>query len=265
MPNYTRNILVVRGAPECLKYFYERNRVTEDDVKYTSDDGDVRHLSFGKCVARDITKVISAYISKNYEVKKESTIKIFDLSIPLTERNLMVSIWGTKWDASDAKAILSEIDDKGILTYHFDTAWSYPRQWLITVSKIFPKLTFDIIYSIEDDSYDMVYEKHFENGKETNVSSYSSVKLSIEKAGGTEKLVNDIIAIFENENLMMNTSGEEKVHWLEYCRREWGNSLLISSMMDEHNIHEEFDLSGQFCFDSEFEKFFLAKLQEKLA
>ncbi len=284
MPNYTKNTLVVKGDARRLHHFYKYNRIDEED-SYALER-DVCDLSFRKSVSPEIDSVIWEYIHENYISKRElldSQPKIREKLRYITDEEEMKRVvkiilspkenrnkgwdftcWGTKWDASDSKAILSEIDEKGILTYHFYTAWCYPRQWLITVSKIFHKLTFDIIYTNEDDEYDMVYEKHFENGKETDVTSYSSVKLSIEKAGGVEKLVNDIITIFEKEHLMMVTSGMEKVHWLEYCRLEWENPHLVSSMMEEHEIQEEFELSHRFCFDPEFEKVFRQKIQEKL-
>ncbi len=286
MPNYTKNTLVVKGDTRRLHHFYKYNRIDEED-SYALEC-DVCDLSFRKSVPREIDNMIWEYIHENYISKRElldSQPKIREKLRHITDEeemkrvvkiilsskdqnynnyDLICHLWGTKWDACDSKANLSEIDENGILTYHFDTAWCYPRQWLLSVSKIFPKLTFDIIYTNEDDEYDMVYEKHFENGKETDVTSYSSVKLSIEKAGGVEKLVNDIITIFENGNLMMETSGMEKVHWLEYCRQEWEKPHLVSSMMEEHEIQEEFELSHRFCFDPEFEKVFREKIQKKL-
>ena len=66
MPNYTRNNLKIYGPAPLLRYFYEKNRVTEEDVEfmeevygpYTCD------LSFEKSVPRHNYEITVDYVQK---------------------------------------------------------------------------------------------------------------------------------------------------------------------------------------------------------
>jgi hypothetical protein len=57
--------------------------------------------------------------------------------------------WGTKWDADGAQAYVGERD----LTYHFETAWSPPLQWLKTVAAQYPKLRFTLRYDESSEAF----------------------------------------------------------------------------------------------------------------
>lgn len=56
--------------------------------------------------------------------------------------------WGTKWNAYDQ----CEIDEHII---EFDTAWSNPHDLMIKLSKMFPEVTFEILYADEDFGYNV--------------------------------------------------------------------------------------------------------------
>ncbi len=223
MPNYTHNELIVYGKSDELKYFYERNRMTEEDAKYMQNSY-VCELSFEKCVPRAITKVIESYIQEKYTGKTTKD--------PLVEHfqhwDLLCTIWGTKWGACDPTVDLSEINNetKPHIKYNFDTAWNYPYNWLFTISQIFPTLRFKIKHSNEDDGYNTTYIDEFKNGIETKIEKYSAIHRCIEENGNAENLVHMIIEYLTIENVMIDdyqTSSEngttcEKVNWLIYCK-----------------------------------------------
>ena len=52
-----------------------------------------------------------------------------------------VQLWGTKWNAGDPVVNLSNIEN-GEIDYIFDTAWCYPHEWLLLVSKLYFNLDF---------------------------------------------------------------------------------------------------------------------------
>ena len=55
--------------------------------------------------------------------------------------------WGTKWDACD----LSVCDDDNVGDMlDFQTAWSYPDKFFKSVSKLYPKARFYVMYADED-------------------------------------------------------------------------------------------------------------------
>lgn len=68
--------------------------------------------------------------------------------------------WGTKWDACDAHGGLEE---GGVLTIRFDTAWSFPTPIAVELSKQFPTLLFEYDAVEESGEFDMTV--HFKNGK----------------------------------------------------------------------------------------------------
>lgn len=232
MPNYTKNTLTVKGSKEALLYFYNRNRVTEEDVENVG--GHVSHLSFSKCVTRENDNVIMDYIQQNYQPKLgKKGGDIWDLSC---------WIWGTKWNTSEPSVDLSNIEN-GEIKYYFETAWCYPHNWLITVSKIFVKLEFEIIFTNEDDNYEWFYKYHFKEGKMTEIESYSHLERSISKYG-MENLVDMMIAYLDEKegkianyhNRLQNLDKElEYMPWREYC-------TFYMETEDKENEYYERDL-----------------------
>lgn len=131
MPNYTKNHLIVSGNKGILKYFYERNRVSEEDSKYINnkdiedeEQEEERPLSFNKCVPRQVQNVIENYISENYLINSSKSSK----SQESISWDLMIYIWGTKWDAIDSIVDISFLeeevgeDKEGSINYTFMSA-----------------------------------------------------------------------------------------------------------------------------------------------
>jgi hypothetical protein len=268
MPNYTKNTLIVKGPKDALTYFYERNRVTENDVKYIG--GVVSDLSFGKCVTRENDTVIIEHIKQNYNSKHNNT--------GWDGWDLTCSIWGTKWEAIDPSVDLSEID-LGKITYKFDTAWSYPHNWIITISKIFYTLEFDIIFTNEDDEYDMTYVHHFKQGKYNEVESYSRLKKTVETHGRIN-IVNKVIEYLNKNDVKIHNYITEKsdknkkceeIDWKEFCKlhiMKYGNekdyeSHLMAEMGDYlSEFYRENKIYSGVYMDKELSKLFVEKVKE---
>jgi uncharacterized CHY-type Zn-finger protein len=57
--------------------------------------------------------------------------------------NWRLAHWGTKWDV-DSRIVQ---EDKEVVEYGFDSAWSPPMEWLAQVGPQFPKLSFRLWYA----------------------------------------------------------------------------------------------------------------------
>ncbi len=203
MPNYTQNSLVIRGDPKVLKYFYERNRVTEEDVEILgSDEYIVTELSFEKYVSNITKNPIIEYVKNNYTPKKNDKIEDNDtlmnsLFSTIVHSNLELIFWGTKSNAIEPTVYLEDIEN-GSIKYTFDTAWTPPNKWLIYISKIFKNLEFVNTYSLEDEGYDIQYEYLYKNGVESEIRQYKLSDIEIEEYG-IKKLLKEIFLILESE------------------------------------------------------------------
>ncbi len=276
MPNYTHNILTIHGAQEALRYFYERNRVSEIDAQFMGS-GIEKSLSFEKCVSREIDTVFADYINQNYVKKSYSHVGLCK-TLNKNENNvdgwdLMVSIWGTKWDAIDPTVDLTKIDNERKLTYKFDTAWCFPENWLITISKMFSYLTFEIKFTNEDDGHDQTYIYQFENGKNREIERFSSILKSIEEFGGVEKIVDTIITYCNDENIHItdyDTEPIQKIYWLTYVKsyieknsdkNNYEFELMsyvndeLNDLFEKHNFHLSLYTNEELC------KAFVEKVQ----
>ncbi len=199
MPNYTKNTLIIRGNKDLLRYFYEQNRVTEDDEKYLSDiHGKKKDLSFSKSVSVETGEFMLQFIMSQNNIKLNN---YFDSAVVM---------WGTKWNAGDPVVDLKNIEN-GEITYTFDTAWCYPQQWLEQVSIIYKNLEFYINFTNEDDNYDETFEYKYKDGKFEELKRYSYHLQQIDKLGGIEKVVNDIIEYFENNPNEVYSSNSDDI------------------------------------------------------
>lgn len=192
-----------------LRYFYEQNRVSEEDEKYMSNiHGKKKDLSFSKSISLESAECMFKFIDSN-------KIKHFDSAVQL---------WGTKWNAGDSVVDLSNIEN-GEIKYRFETAWCrsdqsdnsffsekkliyHPHEWLLQVSKLYFNLDFYINFSNEDDNYDITYDVKYKNGKYEELNEYSSHMQIINENGGIDKIVNDIIEYFNNNPNEVYASNE---------------------------------------------------------
>ena len=273
MSPYTKNTLLVKGSKEALTYFYHRNRMSEEDVEHVG--GRTTDLSFEKCVTRKSDSVIMEHILENYN--PTHTVSGWHTW------HLSCSFWGTHCNAIEPIVDLSNIEN-GEITYHFETERVYPHNWLLTISKIFHKLNFEIIYMNEDDNYNMCYKCCYKDGKCETIESYSQLERTIEKFG-IENLVNMIITHCEEVELKapnyinrfqkMNKP-VEYIYWKELCKlhiQEYENKdddyerdlvrtiieEYVDKFLDKHQIFRGIYMSREFCV------FFVEKAKEMLS
>ncbi len=225
MPNYTKNILEIRGDSELLKYFYDKNRNTTIDHYMLNRH--VTELSFENFVSRSscniMTENVSKYYLNNNGLKDEKNIyNIYNIYDNHKINNIY---WGTKWDAIDVIADKSKINED-VLIYRFLTAWNYPENWIIIISEIFEKLDFYITYTNEDDGYDMVYKKHYKNGNIISFEKYSDFYIKINSYGDLNIVIDKIINFLNNNQqeyeLELDNERENEIKktndWLEYSK-----------------------------------------------
>jgi hypothetical protein len=176
MPNYVQNTIIVSGDPKVLQYFYERNRVTKEDVEMLGlHEGDEVDLSFEKCIPRVQEEIFIDFVNDNFlpkNIQKIEDIRVLHEIFPSMVMNHIHNLfWSTKSDTIEPTCYLDTIEN-GTITYTFDTAWSFPKNWLISISKIFKNLDFQITYSKEDDGYDLHYVYHYKDGIQTKVKEH---------------------------------------------------------------------------------------------
>lgn len=67
----------------------------------------------------------------------------FSAFVPTETMSQSIARWGTKWDLYPTLPTV-DLDDE--LFFDFETAWSPPIEWLLSVSRIFPELEFRLAY-----------------------------------------------------------------------------------------------------------------------
>jgi hypothetical protein len=142
MPNHVYNRLIIKGVSNKLEQFYIENK-NEENI--------------------------------NKDEKEE--LLCFSNLVPIINQDNWyeerIQKWSTKWEPYDI--IIKENYDNNILEYEFNTAWSPPHEWLLTVSKIYPELEFTI-YS-EDEFINFFCENIYIDGKHTNLYEYDCYQI----------------------------------------------------------------------------------------
>jgi hypothetical protein len=261
MPNYTQNHLYVRGEQRLLRYFYEKNRITEEDYEMLGSDWRPTDLSFRKMVPRDTANILVYYIDKKCKSicgKEENILDLYDL---------YCEFWSTKWDAGDASVNLSKIEE-GEISYSFETAWYYPKNWLITISTLFPKLDFKLHCTHEDDGYDMQFEYLYKDGIEKEIHQYSLFEKKMEELGGYEKVIDDCIEFLENNDFEYKENGETHnfegyVKYMKNIGRDVVYNIYKMNNKFENYLDERMGRIVHLFFSQETNKRFYKKINEK--
>lgn len=261
MPNITENKLIVRGDKELLQYFYDKNRVTEEDIKFCRDFYyQVTELSFTKFVPRISNEILHQLVEKKCRKEK---IDLYALTC---------EFWGTKWNAFEVK-VFKEKMEEGELSYTFETAWNYPYNWLLSISEIFPQLEFEIITSNEDDGYDAVYHFLYKNKQKTEIKRYTHLDLWMEEKGGKEKILNDLLEnIGKKEYLddlrkIVNQFKEKKKEWYHY---PYSNTFeIMTDWIEKHDevkqyLEENFTYhqGNRYYYHSDFINSLIKRIEE---
>ena len=85
----------------------------------------------------------------NDNKENDETVLSFNISVPIPENeednwySWRCENWGTKWDLNE-ETNYTLVDNN--LKYLFNTAWGPPTNWLITTSKLYPTLEFNLVY-----------------------------------------------------------------------------------------------------------------------
>jgi hypothetical protein len=148
MPNWCSNKFSVTGEPEQLAVFLQ---ALEDRVfsfqKLVPMPEDLRNISTGGCQINGVMhhqwletpdgpKALTEEFKRDL-LEKHGCLDWYSWSC---------ANWGTKWDVREGVKLHGSLKD-GELYCHFDTAWSPPTEFLNTLSKKYPELTFTLYYA----------------------------------------------------------------------------------------------------------------------
>ena len=113
MPNWCMNSLIITGPQEDVLKFKKIASINTDPIN------DKKYLDFNSFIPIPKEKQKECW----YEWELEN--------------------WGTKWGACNVDYVMY---DKNRIGYNFDSAWSPPIMFIKNVSKLFPKLLFEMDY-----------------------------------------------------------------------------------------------------------------------
>lgn len=122
MPNWTYNKLTIKGRPQSLQRLHKL--VKSDESCFT----------FDKVIP--CPEALKSDDWQNNEKVSNDNIKKYGYAGWYDWR---IANWDTKWEAANARF---ENGLKGVLTYHFDTAWSPPEAVIRELARRFPSLEF---------------------------------------------------------------------------------------------------------------------------
>lgn len=122
MPNWCSNQLTVTGPKTDLRAF-KKMAVGHSPWEEVAKDEKLNPLNFHSLVSIPAVVLQAGYQEAGYDWERAN--------------------WGCKWGACEARLIDSS---DGELLYDFDTAWSPPIEFLETVAKEHPNLTFILEY-----------------------------------------------------------------------------------------------------------------------
>ena len=243
MPNYCSNTLIIKGDQKQLLNFFCKN----EDIEHKQE------LDFSKSVPRPKDCFMGDLGTE--ERAEHGSNNWYDVQI---------KIWGTKWNCSD----VTMTRDENTLTYTFLTAWSPPKEWLITTAEIFDELIFELkyeepgcdyygtlcieyggitediegelsevmemVFSTIDDGLIQIIEKHFSSKNDTlkAISKFTS-------CDDVNNLICDItptlenIKSYKNVNIKNYPSNDHVLHdMMEEIQRYFGN--LQDKTLSEH-------------------------------
>jgi len=140
--------------------------------------------------------------------------------------------WGTKWDANEV--VTNHSDDS--LLYSFETAWSPPKEWLITISQRY-NVTFDMIS--EEEGCDFWCQLTIQNGiiiKDTEMSIKEKIMRDFEGDPHFEEVFKKFIIKANEMKLVLNEdTGVEEIDELREIIDE------IDCEFGMHQVYNIFD------------------------
>lgn len=156
MPNWCVNDLKVRGDAKELSRF--REFVKGGNGAKSSGMVEEVVLSFEKLVPiPEELAATSVPWSSDPEWQRQYDQRGDELEARLGYRgwyDFCCANWGTKWDAD----IPSLTVKPSGLCYHFDTAWSPPVPVVIAAARLFPSLSFELVYCEPGNGFSGIFE-----------------------------------------------------------------------------------------------------------
>jgi len=122
MPNYCENTLIVTGDPDEVTLFVKQQHTTQ----YESWNGEI--------VKAD--NVLDFLVVAPYPVNRDKEGDGW--------YDFCLNNWSVKWQPD--VLYHEHMEDAGEAFYTFTTPWRDPEQWLMRVSRLYPKLTFSLTY-----------------------------------------------------------------------------------------------------------------------
>jgi hypothetical protein len=171
MPNWCQNKLVIRGRPNNLKRFRGENKNYAKNEKSPAivadnlpEEGINAELSFERHLPtpKEFKDKPSPPPGKPDGMSDLMQVLSGEKE-PYDWYTWRLANWGTKWDLGDGTQVEENYED-GWIAYSFDSAWSPPIMWLMSVSEKYPLLFFRLEYEEGGNSFEGFVETS--NGKE---------------------------------------------------------------------------------------------------
>jgi hypothetical protein len=140
MPNWCENELIVVGDERDVLAFVKENRGSEEQP-----DGSLPAISFNAKVPQpeDIGEGWYDWCSSN---------------------------WGCKWEPNDdANCVIADNGESA--EYWLVTPWGPPEPWLVSVSKLYPSLRFQLRWIEEDEQ--VLHTYFYRNGSEISSDEFA--------------------------------------------------------------------------------------------
>jgi hypothetical protein len=146
MPNWCQNTLTIRGTSDDIKRFAAENAY-KGPVDTDEARGNVDHpLSFEACFPTPEEFRDKPSPPPGRKMIPNELMELLAGTIePYDWYTWRVVNWGTKWDVGDGTRVDGNPED-GYIRYDFDTAWSPPVPWVLSVSKRYPSIAFYLQY-----------------------------------------------------------------------------------------------------------------------
>jgi hypothetical protein len=162
MPNWSYNLIAVKGEQEELERFSEAVKGTEE----------VGALDFNKVIPypdkfKELDKIAADYLKENPQDYANCPKDGYNLGgYEWCNNN-----WGTKWNACETT--VSRLIQR--LEYRFRTAWCEPEPIFQKLREMFPKLSF-VMISIEEQMLGVsVYDADGSHNHEENTAGYAEL------------------------------------------------------------------------------------------
>jgi len=151
MPNWTDNVLVVKGDRDEVRKFYDFNHTID------KDSGNLDFTLNNLIPVPEELLNVDINEASSYTDEDKARIVKYGFA---NWHEFCTNLWGTKWDVDGP---ISKFNEDGTeLTITFSTAWDCIAPWIREATRRYPKLRFE--YKSCDPAANWHYELCTENG-----------------------------------------------------------------------------------------------------